>query len=386
MWIKDIHINGVGGIIDLALEFKPGLNVICGANGIGKTTILDCINEFFIHTSHLKRNANCDTGFITLNYDVEENLVSAQRNIEIFSPENKFYPMFDRQVRDKNYVLNFGSDRDIEYRKLDAISRDPQGDYKDSNGVYISEVDIKNWFVNRFAFVDREDSVTEEKIANYTLAVENFSVIDRNVSFHTVNGSTYDIMLNTPNGEIYFEYLSSGYKTCIYIVLGIIKEIEYRLKNKSVKAKDFAGVILIDEVDIHLHPVWQSKLLMALKEVFPNCQIIATTHSPSVLQTLEADEIIALGIDENWNVYKKDLHLGEYGLKGWTLEEILTDVMGMPSTNSVEFEQAINNFDNAMESENHEAIKAAYDRLDKMLHPKSTLRKLLQIQMAGMGA
>lgn len=386
MWIKDIHIQGVGGIIDLALEFKPGLNVICGANGIGKTTILNCINEFFIMGNSIKRNANCDEGFVSMNYDFEGNHIELQHKTSDFLPENnKYYAMQDRQLNDRNYVLNFGSNRDIEYRSLKQVSRDPNGDYKDSKGVFVSEVDIKNWFVNRFAFVDKKDSTSEEKIANYKLAVENFSVIDRNITFHTVKGSTYDIMLNTPNGEIYFEYLSSGYKTCIYIVLGIIKEIEYRLKEKSVMVYDFAGVILIDEIDIHLHPVWQAKLLRALKKVFPKCQVIATTHSPSILQTLEADEIIALDTDENWNVYKKDLQLGEYGLKGWTLEEILTDVMGLSSTNSVEFEDAINNFDSAMDSEDYESIKSAYDKLDKMLHPKSTLRKLLQIQMAGMG-
>ena len=68
MVIQNIHITGVGGIRDLYLDFKEGLNVICGANGVGKTTILNCINDFFIFNSELKRNTAYESGNILLNY------------------------------------------------------------------------------------------------------------------------------------------------------------------------------------------------------------------------------------------------------------------------------------------------------------------------------
>lgn len=58
--ISRITIEGIGGITNLDLAFKEGLNLICGANGIGKTTILDCISHAFIQnsTQKLKRNVN----------------------------------------------------------------------------------------------------------------------------------------------------------------------------------------------------------------------------------------------------------------------------------------------------------------------------------------
>ncbi len=176
--------------------------------------------------------------------------------------------------------------------------------------------------------------------------------------------------------------LSDGYKSCIYILLGIIKEIEYRFP--EIDAIDFNGIIMIDEIDIHLHPQWQAKLVKVLKETFPNSQIIATTHSPSVLQNATAEEIIPLYKDENGDVHIKELHLGEYGLQGWTLEEIMKDVMGMESTTSDLYAQTIKEFDNEMYEENAPLIKEKYETLCKMLHPKSTLRQLLKIQMAGM--
>lgn len=384
MVIQDIHITGVGGIRDLYLDFKEGLNVICGANGVGKTTILNCINDFFIFNSELKRNTAYESGNILLNYTSSNQEISISHEINMFEPKDYNLGMMQQQVNDRFYILNFGSDRDIKYKALENLTPDPVGEYKDNYGLYVSQEDIKNWFINRYAFVDKENSLTNEKINNFKLATENFNILDDRITFKTVDGATYDIILNSPDGDIYFEYLSSGYKTCFYIILGIIKEIEYRFKNKCANANEFCGVILIDEIDIHLHPLWQSKLLNALKSLFPNCQIIVTTHSPSVLQALEKDEIIALDIDKNYNVYKKELNLGEYGLQGWTLEEILTDVMGLPSTNSTIFEETITAFDKALDDEDYQNIKFYYDKLDKMLHPTSTLRRILKIQMAGM--
>lgn len=204
------------------------------------------------------------------------------------------------------------------------------------------------------------------------------------MKFHTVKSGSLDIMLTSPQGNIYFEYLSAGYKTCVYIVLGILEELEFRFTDPYICARDFNGIIIIDEIELHLHPLWQAKLVLALKRLFTKAQIIVTTHSPSVLQVLEKEEIIPLFEDGEMGIKIKDLSIGEYGLQGWTLEEILQDVMGMPNTTSEMYQNTIDAFDKALYDENIEEIKKNYDILNKMLHPKSTLRKLLQIQMAGL--
>ncbi|WP_302419227.1 AAA family ATPase, partial [Blautia marasmi] len=218
---------------------------------------------------------------------------------------------------------------------------------------------------------------------NFELSKKIFGLLDDDIKFNTVNPRTGDIILSSSKGDVYFEYMSSGYKTCFYILLGLIKEIEYRFGD-SIFASDFSGIILIDEIDLHLHPLWQAKLINVLKNIFGNAQIIATTHSPSILQSLNKDEIIALGYDECGKAIVKELNLGEYGLQGWTLEEILQDVMEMPYTTSELYKRTISKFDKAMDDGNISEIKHNYEILDKMLHPRSTLRKLLQIQMAGL--
>ena len=285
------------------------------------------------------------------------------------------------------YVMIFGINRIINYRPLEAIPKDSERSrYEAGNQLNggIEVADLKGWFVNRYVFYDKKDSVVVEQKANFDIAKKAFGLLDSSTEFLTVDSGSLDIKLRTPRGDIYFEYLSAGYKTCIYLVLGILKEIEFRFKEPYIKASEFDGVIMIDEIDLHLHPTWQAQLIDTLKILFPAAQFIVTTHSPSILQTLNPEEIIPLGMDEEGNTYIKELNLGEYGLQGWTLEEILKDVMEMPSTNSKIFEEVKRKYDDAMDAVDIPKINENYDILQKMLHLDNPLRKLLEIQMIGL--
>ncbi|CCX60293.1 putative uncharacterized protein [Blautia hydrogenotrophica CAG:147] len=389
MKIESLVVNGIGGIHHLELSFGDGLNVICGANGIGKTTILDIISDAFSSniSSKLKRNALYEVGKYNIQLSLIEDgkrvINNKEEKVEKFQPSTDTYRGGWREY--SKDLLYFGINRNIDYIKLNSVTSDPERQeyvvgQMAVNGIQAN--DIKNWFVNRYLFVDKKDSLSQEQIENYRLAEKTFSVLDDTVNFKTVIARTYDIMLNTLKGDIYFEYLSSGYKSCIYIIFGIIKEIEYRNSENPIQASQFDGVVLIDEIDLHLHPTWQAGLIKALKTIFPYAQFILTTHSPSILQTLEKDEIIALGCDEEGNTHLKELNLGKYGLQGWTLEEILKYVMEMPATTSRLYQETLAKFDEAMNNEDRDKILQQYELLKEMLHPENPLRKLLAIQVA----
>lgn len=389
MKINSLTINGIGGIKHLDLKFNDKLNVICGANGIGKSTILNIIADAFNagYNSKLKRNALCKKGKYSLKISdiIDSEYQEKQIHIEVtnFQPEESVYT--GKWGKDAKKFLFFNVERNINYITLNSISRDPDRDISilaimAKSGVQANN--IKNWFVNRYMFIDKNDSLKPEQIQNFNLAQKSFSVLDNTIKFKTVIANTFDIMLSTPNGDIYFEYLSSGYKSCIYIILGIIKEIEYRYNETPIDVNNFDGIVAIDEIDLHLHPSWQAGLVQALKTIFPRVQFILTTHSPSILQILEKDEIIALGHDDNNDIYVKNLKLGKYGLQGWTLEEILQYVMEMPSTSSQLYLNTIKNFDKAMNDENKDEILKQYNLLKEMLHPDNPLLSLLSIQVA----
>ncbi len=100
------------------------------------------------------------------------------------------------------------------------------------------------------------------------------------------------------------------------------------------------------------------------------------------MQCLEKDEIIALGKDERGNTIVKKLQLGKFGLQGWTLEEIMKDVMEMPAVTSQLYQETLKRFDKAMNQEEQNLIIEQYNLLKEMLHPENPLRKLLSIQVA----
>jgi predicted ATP-binding protein involved in virulence len=389
--ISEIEIKNIGAIQDLKLSFDSSFNIICGKNGIGKTTILDCLAQSFSNTPIVSRSSNSEAGEWVIEFTNEYKTYKQKIDIIDFEPipKNKRYIGSERiQLSEK--VIVFKTHRDIAYSAIRSIDPDK---IKDTNN-YINEIlkgsnstDIKQWFIHRYLFSHiPERGLTETQINNYDLAVSCFGKLNETVLFDSVTPDFYDLMLNTPNGKIHFEYLSSGYKSCLAVILGLIKEIEFRYKNPGIKVEDFDGIIIIDEIDLHLHPEWQAKMYLILKEILPNAQIFTSTHSPHVVQIAKSSEIIALIADEDGKVYRNDIINEEYGCQGWTVEEILRDVMGMTETRTDFYTSTINQFDEAMKEENYQKAKQAYDVLSKMLHPENSLNKILKIQLASLGS
>jgi predicted ATP-binding protein involved in virulence len=190
-------------------------------------------------------------------------------------------------------------------------------------------------------------------------------------------------MLQTPSGQIYFEYLSSGFKSLIILVLGIIMEIEFRFGDQDIKVEDFDGIIIIDEIDVHLHPTWQTQILNILEITFPKVQFFVSTHSPHVIQTLPPNQLIALEkVDDN--IVHRDLPVNESGYIGWTIEEILKDVMGMNNTNTDFFQYLWIRFTKAVESEDTIEANKIGNQLLQILHPSNILKKVVELHLTSL--
>lgn len=127
------------------------------------------------------------------------------------------------------------------------------------------------------------------------------------------------IALKTVEGAILpFQMLSDGYRNVIKIILDIATRmciLNPYLKGEALKKTP--GIVLIDEVDLSLHPTWQKRIMGILKEQFPRIQFICATHSPFIIQSLEEGELITL--DQPL--------VSEYSGEG--LEDIAEDIMGV---------------------------------------------------------
>ncbi len=123
-------------------------------------------------------------------------------------------------------------------------------------------------------------------------------------------------------GVLKVELLSDGIRS----VLAMVGDIAYRCIKLNPHlglnaAKETQGVIMIDEVDMHLHPAWQQTVLVDLIKAFPKIQFIVTTHSPQVISTVPSHQIRIL--DEN-NVYS-----AEAGTQGAESSRILKRIFGV---------------------------------------------------------
>ena len=385
MKIKEIELKNIGCIRQLHLYFNENMNILCGPNSVGKTTIIESVASMFIYGHPtVKRNVASDMGSLYAKIEVEGK--TKEKTIEI----KKFNPIDSENTSSfsdlSSKLISIKVSRNFEYSKLPAIPSDQSRGKAELWEETISGVTfdgVKGWFVNRYLYSAREGTLTEEQISNYHLAERCFSIINSQYNFSRVMGATNDIMVNTPQGEIYFEYLSSGFKSIIYLLFSTIKEIEFRFKEQSLKAEDFDGIILIDEIEIHLHPEWQERIIYILRETFPCAQFILTTHSPHVIQTAEPNQVMALQLDENNNVrLRTDLQTSKYGFNGWTVEEILYDVMGMRTMRSEMYHDLIGRFGKAIDNENEEEAKSIYAELEQLLHQRNSQRKLLSFQLA----
>ena len=361
------------------------MNILCGPNSIGKTTVIESVATMFMHGHpSVKRNVALDSGQIHAIIVNGEKTEESTITINSFNPrENETTGSFMDYAQN---LLSIKVGRNFGYSRLDAVPSDSDRPLHEiwneaSRGIGFN--DVKGWFVNRFLYSTHPGSLSPQQVSNYNLAVKCFSIINPVYSFSSVKASANDIMVNTPQGEIYFEFLSSGYKSILYLLFSTIKEIEFRFKEHHLKAEDYDGIILIDEVEVHLHPEWQEKITSVLNKTFPKAQFIVTTHSPHVIQTAEPNEVIALCLDENNNVrVRGDITTGANGFKGWTVEEILYDVMGMKTLRTEMYRALIEKFGKAIDNEDAGTAKAVYAELDELLHPRNPQRKLLSFQLA----
>ena len=124
---------------------------------------------------------------------------------------------------------------------------------------------------------------------------------------------------------LYAGFLSSGTQTTFlwiyWLALKMLHHYEF-----ADGWKDKPAILLIDEIENHLHPTWQRRVIPALLEHFPGLQIFATTHSPFVVAGLRAGQVHLLNRDENGVVTATT---NERDIIGWTTDEILRTFMGV---------------------------------------------------------
>ncbi len=173
--------------------------------------------------------------------------------------------------------------------------------------------------------------------------------------------------------------LGYGYQATLSWIVDFSKRLFDKYPQSENPLKEPA-ILLVDEIDLHLHPHWQRTLTKYLSNIFTQTQFIVTTHSSFVIQSMDKVNLYSLHhVRDGVNVK----HWGIRSFIGWGVEEILSEVMGLENDiHSDAYQELIGIFDRALDEEDYSNAKTTYDKLIHILHPQSPERKLLDIQMS----
>jgi hypothetical protein len=145
------------------------------------------------------------------------------------------------------------------------------------------------------------------------------------------------VEFHTPYGWVRLRSLAYGHETLIAWMVDFASRMVERYPNSADPLAEPA-VVLVDEIDLHLHPRWQRKLIGYLTEHFPNTQFIVTAHSPLVVQAAAGANIALLRREGDHVVIDNDLK----AVRGWRIDQIYTsDLFGLESARPPELDEPL---------------------------------------------
>lgn len=350
MKLLDLHLKNIGPFLDDTIEFatfdnsKRQVTIITGENGTGKTIILDAIRGLllgqFNYDRSLKRTiANKSNFSATLHFNINNkffNLNSQKYFTEFpasFHTDMGYGSIFlNKSVSKGNiWIANYWtSQNDNENFNISSLNfLKPEEYLIDSlNGIQKNAETTK--IITFFDYYKSSDQPEQKKEGEfiYETIKRIFKISLNEGELKYVDRTTLLPIININGNEISLEKLSSGNLYLVQRMLGLLSQMYsvYKLNDLPLeKMLQTPGVLLIDEAENHLHPKWQKTFLNSILEIFPNLQIIATTHSPFIVGSVEGAKVYVCKSQQNHSVISDET--STYSNK--PIEEILiSDVFG----------------------------------------------------------
>ena len=324
MKVKRLKMNSFQGISDLTLEFDTDEpTVFIGINGVGKSSILECLA---ILLSWLTKRIQTPptNGRSFKEDDIKKGCKETHNEITISINDWSEVVWSLTKVskgRSKDTSSNLGElKRVVEHihRQLDPTSSAalPLAVYYPTNRAVLDiplkirtkhsfeqitaydevltggQIDFRRFFE---WFRDREDLENEIRLNDsdqyrdreleaVRYAIEN--LLD-GFSNLRVRRSPLRMTADKQGDELLVNQLSDGEKCLLALAGDLARRLAIANPNPDCNPLEGSGVVLIDEIELHLHPKWQRAIIPNLKKTFPNCQFIITTHSPQVISNLK---------------------------------------------------------------------------------------------------
>lgn len=361
MRIKHLVIENFRAIELLELHCADGMNVFIGDNGTGKSTVLEAVTILYSWLSALMKSTK-GKGRLVAEQDIKRGATYCYLEIEI---EHRGYRVkwslmkgeesLDKYTRlsdlrgfaehlrlstyeNKSLMTLYGINRNITTISVDKNLYDTKENKskKDkSTAVTFSWRSFFNWFYERENEENRMKARFNPKYHDETLdAIRHCmeEVFPGYTNLRVEDKPKTHFVVDKQGVALDFSMLSDGEKSYITLILDIAR----RLAEPSDDPMSINGehIILIDEVDLHLHPSWQLFVISNLRRMFKGCQFFITSHSPLVLSSLEqSGKLVILKNGRQFNV--SDIPYGDNG------DYILKRFFGLNEVRNPEVQQEI---------------------------------------------
>ncbi|MEK8022074.1 MAG: AAA family ATPase [Candidatus Parabeggiatoa sp.] len=399
--ITKVSAENFRGFENFELEFQPDLTVLIGENGAGKTTLLDCIANLLMVFERKIRSKRIDLKNIFNPLDIRNGQFDLSSQIEMaLNDDIKLdwqllvtKDSYQKPLRRYNHFKGFDklvTTLNEKLRSKQAVNI-PLVVYYPTSNAPIDFIDFKNGTENLSVdvFNAYHEALNHKKSFNFILFFNWYGWQERierqtgqNKILDVVHNAIYQLLsddnnpfnqlsinwLNDPNGEMIIHkneiplninQLSSGEKTLLALVADLARRLAIANPHRDNPLMG-NGVVLLDEIDLHLHPRWQRSVIPQLQKTFPNCQFIITSHSALVLSQIKPENVIIL---KDFKVLQNTQHT-----LGRDTNSILSDIMGTPDR-PIDMQQRIDDCLNLIDEGDFKGAKQLLTALSKIVGP-----------------
>jgi predicted ATP-binding protein involved in virulence len=162
------------------------------------------------------------------------------------------------------------------------------------------------------------------------------------LQYSHVDRETWQVILKSQSSEVPFDGVSQGMSSILNWV-GLLLQRLYEVYPRSEAPEREPAVVLVDEIDAHLHPEWQRRLVALTKEHFPNVQVIASSHSPLLAGAVSHEELRVVA--PNPRSGEVEASIPRENVSGQKAEDILvSSLFSLHTTRSIEAEKTIERY------------------------------------------
>ena len=376
MGISSLYFTDVGPFEEITLEFDDQVNVFTGPNNSGKSTVLWVLGELLVYPFGVPvKFLRSDRARWQLKYSTTEHVQELHGDIptrpevlrDMFAEIG--YTCFVPAQRHSSGVRPTGPTMTSDIEAMVDADVERIVEERPAFSRYLGLEELRQRIRQEFRLEDPVLRKRRQALLSYPTMVSDQSVIQKivdldyasyrkdrtaireavkmvfSVSSEIVQGFPMEFLdilddeenggmflgMKTPFGTVPFDTLSQGTQSIVHslarFILGYAEFYDF-----PPNLQDKPGILIIDEIDAHLHPSWQRQVIPTLTRNFPNLQIFCSTHSPMMLAGLKEGQVHLLKPEENGKI---TVSRNESSIVGWTADEILRNFLEVPNPTDI---------------------------------------------------